>query len=431
MKAKNLQILKDNGFLVPWFIVVNGEEDVKPTLTFLLDDDKMYAVRSSFSMEDGAHCSFAGQFKTKLNVAKKDVYEAVAEIKNGFSVINVQEYAKNAPNGEISVNKNDGRVIIQEMVSAEYSGVMFTANPIGLLNETVITVGHGLGEGVVGDKVATTTYYYNQDDKSTYMDIQEGAPELDKYMIKKLIDVSERAKKLFKCDLDIEFAILNNHVYVLQARPITTLNTTSPIVLDNSNIVESYPGISLPLTQDFVREIYHDIFYNLLLHLTLDRNEVSKIDNQLRFMVDVANWRMYYRISNWYYVLNMLPFSKKIIPIWQNMMGVQNKDIDLPQNLIAPSAKRQVIKSFFYYMKTAPQHMKELNEKFEKVYPEYWARVDNASNIQELLQLRRDIKNEIMSDWDITLINDMYTFLYTFLATKKNKNALAQFLYIL
>ena len=313
------------------------------------------------------------------------------------------------------------------MVPAEYSGVMFTANPMGLLNETVITVGHGLGEGVVGDKVATTTYYYNQDDKSTYMDIQEGAPELDKYMIKKLIDVSERAKKLFKCDLDIEFAILNNHVYVLQARPITTLNTTSPIILDNSNIVESYPGISLPLTQDFVREIYHDIFYNLLLHLTLDRNEVSKIDNQLRFMVDVANWRMYYRISNWYYVLNMLPFSKKIIPIWQNMMGVQNKDIDFPQNLIAPSAKRQVIKSFFYYMKTAPQHMKELNEKFEKVYPEYWARVDNASNVQELLQLRRDIKNEIMSDWDITLINDMYTFLYTFLATKKNKNALADF----
>lgn len=427
MKARNLQILKDNGFLVPWFIVVNGEEDIKPTLTFLLDDDKMYAVRSSFSMEDGAHCSFAGQFKTKLNVPKKGIYDAVAEIKNGFAVDNVQKYAKNVSDGEISVNKNAGRVIIQEMIPAEYSGVLFTANPMGLLNETVIVVGRGLGEGVVSDKVSTTTYYYNQDDKSIYMDAQDDSPVLDTYMIKKLLDVGVRAKKLFGCELDMEFAISHNHIFVLQARPITTLKTNSPIILDNSNIVESYPGISLPLTQDFVKEIYHDIFYNLLIHLTLDKNEVHKIDAQLKDMVDVANWRMYYRISNWYYVLNMLPFSKRIIPIWQNMMGVQNKNVTLPPNNISSKAKRQVIKSFFYYMKTAPREMEELNKKFDKMYPEYCARVNKANEVRELLQLRKEIQDNIMSDWDVTLMNDMYTFLYTFLATKKNKDALADF----
>lgn len=424
MKARNLQILKENGFFVPHFIVVNNEDDVTPVTMFLLDDTKTYAVRSSFSMEDGAHCSFAGQFSTKLNVPQKDVKQAVAEIKNGFAVDNIQKYAEKHG---LRVNKNDGRVIIQEMVNAEMSGVIFTANPLGLLNETVIVVGQGLGNNVVEDKTNTTTYYYNQDDKTLYMDTTDSAPQLEESMVKKLLDTGSRIKKVLGYEADIEFAIYANHIYILQARPITTLNTKSPIILDNSNIVESYPGVSLPLTQDFVKEIYHDIFYNLLLHLTLDRKEVDKIDGQLKDMVDVANWRMYYRISNWYYVLNMLPFSKKIIPVWQNMLGVQNKDVVLPANNVSSTAKRQVIKSFFYYMRTTPQHMDELNNKFNKVYPLYCARVDNADNIHELMQLYHEIKKEIMSEWDITLMNDMYTFIYTALATKKHKEALADF----
>lgn len=424
MKARNLQILKENGFLVPPFIVVNDEDGLTPVQKFLLDDNKTYAVRSSFSMEDGAHSSFAGQFTTLLNVKKEDLPQAIKNIKNGFSVDNVQKYAQTHG---IAVNKNDGRVIIQEMVPAEYSGVMFTANPLGLLNETVVVVGHGLGNGVVEDKVETTTYYYSHDDKSVYMNSSDNAPHLDEHMINKLLDTSKRIKKVLGYEADIEFAIFANHVYILQARPITTLKTNNPIVLDNSNIVESYPGVSLPLTQDFVKEIYHDIFYNLLIHLTLDKREVDKIDAQLQDMVDVANWRMYYRISNWYYVLNMLPFSKKIISIWQNMMGVQNKNVVIPINTVSSAAKRQVIKSFFYYMKTAPKHMEELNTKFNKVYPEYCALVDKADNIHELVQLYERIKKEIMSEWDITLVNDMYTFIYTFLANKQNKAALADF----
>ena len=64
--------------------------------------------------------------------------------------------------------------------------------------------------------------------------------------------------------------------------------------------------------------------------------------------------------------------------------------------------------------------MEELNTKFNKVYPEYCALVDKADNIHELVQLYERIKKEIMSEWDITLVNDMYTFIYTFLANKQN-----------
>ena len=85
--------------------------------------------------------------------------------------------------------------------------------------------------------------------------------------------IIEKIKATFNYEADIEFAIKNDHIFVLQTRPITTLKTDNPIILDNSNIVESYPGVSLPLTQDFVKEIYHDIFYflewNILIFIVI------------------------------------------------------------------------------------------------------------------------------------------------------------------
>jgi pyruvate,water dikinase len=416
--------LKEKGFLVPHFIVVNDEKDLTPVQTFLLDDEKTYAVRSSFSMEDGAHCSFAGQFKTKLNVSKQDIAAAVAEIKNGFSSVNVQEYCKQH---DLPLN-NSGRVIIQEMVDAELSGVLFTANPLGLLNEMVFVVGNGIGENVVSDKIETASYYYNIDDDVYYRDGDESAPHLDKYIIKKMVDLGKRVKDVFGYDVDVEFAIKNDHIFVLQARPITTLKITSPIVLDNSNIVESYPGVSLPLTQDFVKEIYHNIFYNLLVRITKREDVVKGFDMILKDMVDIANWRIYYRISNWYYVLKMLPFSGRIIPIWQNMLGVQNKSISLPIYPKIPlSVKWNVLRSFLFYMKTTPDHMNILKSQFDQAYQEYRMQVDRANTVDELLGIYQSIKKDILSKWDITLVNDMYTFIYTALAGKKNGNAIADF----
>ena len=425
MKARNLQILKDNGFLVPPFIVVNDVEDLPPCKTFLLDDDKTYAVRSSFSMEDGAHCSFAGQFTTKLNVNKEDIPQAIEEIKNGFSVNNIQQYAKNVSNSQLSITKNESRVIIQQMVDAEYAGVIFTANPLGILNETVIVVGEGLGENVVEDKVHTTTYYYNHDDKIIHVEQNENSPELQEHLIKKLLDNSKRIKKIFGCECDIEFAIAHNHVYILQTRPITTLNTDNPIILDNSNIVESYPHISLPLTQDFVKKAYYDIFYNCVKRITGSQQLADQMDAQLQNMVDIANWRIYYRISNWYSVLQLLPMSKKIIPMWQRMMGVNNPYVASSQNTITTTTRFQVLKNFIYYLNKTPQLMGDLNQNFDNRFAAYKQQVQLNNSIDALLETYNNIQEDILKDWDLTLVNDMYAFIYTAIAGKRHKEMLS------
>lgn len=422
MKAKNLQILSKNNFRVPKFWVVKSADDINPTFSFLLDDKIKYAVRSSFEMEDGKTSSFAGQFTTLLNVEKRDIREAVQKVLDSANAKNVSEY-KNVENSSTDAAC---RVIIQEMVDAEVSGVMFSANPMGILNETVITVGYGLGNNVVEDKADTTTYFYNQDDKSYCVEASDNSPQLDDTMIKKLIATLKEIKNVFKYEVDVEFVIKNNHVFILQARPITTLNTnTFPIILDNSNIVESYPGISSPLTQDFVHEIYHHIFYNLVLRLG-GSQLASSINDKLSDMVDVCNGRIYYRISNWYHVLKILPFSNKIIPIWQEMLGVENKYVqNLDKTKVSFGKKLKITKNILHYMRKIPTMMDELDKKFQSNVTAYWKDVEYADTIPELLLLYAAIKDDILKDWDLTLINDLYAFLNTYLAGKKNKDQLA------
>jgi pyruvate,water dikinase len=204
-----------------------------------------YSVRSSTANEDGAETSFAGQFKTYLNVSSLDIEKYVIRCLRSLYSVNVLKYCKeqNIPIKELEMN-----VIVQKMVNPKYSGIIFTANPIGILNESVIVVGEGVGANVVEDKVETTAYYYNITDKVYYYEPQGMGIILDKKVIEELMKIAEKIKGLFGDYIDIEYAIEDDKIYILQARQITTISDSNPLILDNSNIVESYPGLSLPLT---------------------------------------------------------------------------------------------------------------------------------------------------------------------------------------
>ena len=403
MKAENLLKLKEVDSvknLVPEFAIIRNFSELN---TDNFSENKLYAVRSSCDVEDSSENSFAGCFKTVLNVNKEQLEEAAFQVFESF--------------GEYS-----GKVIIQEMISSEISGVIFTANPIGILNEMVVVAGLGLGDGVVEDKVNTSTYYYNIDDKIYYYD---GENILKNDVVKELIQIAQTIKEHFDYEADIEFAIHDGRIYILQVRPITTLKDVNEmIVLDNSNIVESYPGISLPLTQDFVKEIYYKVFKSLVLRLTADKALVGKMDERLKNMTDIANARVYYRISNWYNVLSLLPFSKKIISIWQEMLGVTNKKVTCDYKADFKT-KAHVLGSFINLIITSPKKMEELNQYFMEKQGEYRLLIDKAHTTEELLTAYGTIMQDLTSVWDITLVNDMYSFIFTALSGKKGKVRLA------
>ena len=426
MKAKNLTLLQENGIPVPPFIVVESEEEID--LSF--SDSALFAVRSSAASEDGAHESYAGQFDTVLNVPREEVKEAVRKVLKSAEAENVGLYREAAEKGAQEAEGGNApkrmRVVIQEMLKPQLSGVLFTANPAGILNESVIVVGRGLGEGVVRDEVPVTTYYYNRDDHRSMFVKSGDSPEIHESGFQALMDAGEKIEGLLGCPADIEFAVSDDRLYILQARPITTLPSEGKrIVLDSSNIVESYPGVSLPVTQDFAKDIYYHVFRNCLLRLSKDIALVSEMDDNLRHMVDTANGRIYYRISSWYDILELLPFSKKIIEIWQNSLGVKNRLVTSDRVKAGARTKLRITGSFFHYLFSCPKDMAALNRYFDERIGPLRAELAAADTREALRALYEKLLLEITEKWDITLVNDVYTFLWTAIAGKKNRESLA------
>ena len=384
MKAKNLGILAAEGFPVPKFIVLSEKEEVK--LSF--SEKEFFAVRSNFSAEDGGEHSFAGQFLTRLNVKREKVEEAVQEVFASYAgSLDYKEKANRgkeeycsqkqgkaeqgkAEQGKAEQEKAEQKkaeqrkvgssvetVIIQEMLFPEKSGVLFTKNPKGLLSEMVAVLGQGLGDKVVEDQENVLTYHYfpgeslyqegklrdnymgdekdadlekasrirleNENFADSKKDHRAGTIVLTEKELKTLFTLGERIEQLFQKPMDIEFAIEGGKIYILQAREITTLDTHLPIrILDNSNISESFPGICLPLSVSFAKEMYCGIFTSLGRRFL--GKKVSSYKELFQRMVGEFSGRMYYEISSWYDILRLLPFSKKIIPVWQGMLGGSN-----------------------------------------------------------------------------------------------------------
>ncbi len=413
MKAKNLRILKENGINVPNFITVNGENEIDMSFS----NSEFFAVRSSYCLEDDDNNSFAGQFKTILNVKRDEIKNAVLDVIKSYD-------QKKLYKGISADSLSKSPVIIQEMIYPDISGVIFTANPLGILNESVITAGYGLGENVVEDKTETVTYYYNKDESLFYLK-EKSNISVDHKILNELTDIALKIKNIFKKESDIEFAVKNGVIYILQARPVTSLNTENPIILDNSNIVESYPGITMPLTQDFVHNAYKDIFGSCISRFVKNKNLLKAADEITENMVTDYHGGIYYVINNWYEILHLLPFSNKIIKIWQEMLGVENKSVSKSRLKVNKVLKLKISISFLYYLMITPRLMKKLNKYFDDIYPKYKEKIKSTNTVEELLELFHKTEKSVTDVWDITLINDIYTFIFTALSGGKKNGKIA------
>ena len=415
MKARHLEILKEQGFPVPKFILVSENEEVD--LSFSERD--CFAVRSNFSAEDGGDHSFAGQFLTRLNVKREKVKEAVQEVFSSYA--GSLDYKEKANRGKAEYYlKQQGKaetVLIQEMLFPEKSGVLFTKNPKGILSEMVVVLGQGLGDKVVEDQENVLTYHYFPGE-CLYQEGQGTGLGLEEDELKTLFSLGEEIEQLFQKPMDIEFAIEKGKIYILQARAITTLDMHLPArILDNSNISESFPGICLPLSESFAGEMYSGIFTSLGRRFLGKR--VSSYEAVFQRMVGGFSGRMYYEISSWYDILRLLPFSGKIIPVWQGMLGVSNEEISFSKKKPGFFLKCRITLLFCYYFIVSQRKMQELDKFFQERYASYSKRVDEEEEAQELYRIFLEMKEDILREWDITLMNDMVSFISTHLYGKK------------
>jgi pyruvate,water dikinase len=189
-----------------------------------IGDRTPVAVRSSAASEDSEAASFAGQQETFLNVTGAGAVERhVLECWASFFTPRALFYR--AQKGVLT--DTGMAVVVQEMVAADKSGVMFTADPVQKRRDhMVIEAVFGLGEAIVSGAVTPDHYVMDRDDGSLVREFipprEEGrvltAAELDG-----LLKIGNRLEVFFGKPQDVEWCIRGERLYLLQSRPITTL----------------------------------------------------------------------------------------------------------------------------------------------------------------------------------------------------------------
>lgn len=317
-----------------------------------LKDDKYYAVRSSSIEEDSENFSFAGQFETFLYIKKEEMLNKIKKVWISSFSNHVMKYRKE---GNINNEINVPAVIIQEMVNSEKSGVAFSANPINNnKNEVVLSCVFGLGTSIVdgdedGDlyilnknlelvskeiKIKTLKQSLDFEKKSIKREkIHEEKEVLNEKEIRELVQNIINIEKVYGVPQDIEWAFENKKLYILQARPVTTFENRTEkkknseklieeniIIWDNSNIVESYPEITLPLTFSFIKNAYAGVYKQFSKVVGISKKIMDSYEPIYANMLGILNGRVYYNLINWYKLLLLLPNSKRNSGFMEQMM---------------------------------------------------------------------------------------------------------------
>jgi pyruvate,water dikinase len=218
------------------------------------DGEATVSVRSSATAEDLPQASFAGQHKTFLNVRGSEaLLEAVKAC--WASLWSSQALAYRERMG-IDHNAAAMAVVVQTMVLADASGILFTANPTsGARDELVINASFGLGEAIVSGQVTPDTFILNRQNltvKETIIGSKEAMivpatgqgidfqavpvarrdqAAIANTLLMELGELGIRLEKHFDgVPQDIEWAVLGGRCWLLQARPIT--NLPPPPLLD-------------------------------------------------------------------------------------------------------------------------------------------------------------------------------------------------------
>ncbi|ELY86468.1 PEP/pyruvate-binding domain-containing protein [Natrialba taiwanensis] len=210
------------------------------------DPEQAYAVRSSATAEDLPEASFAGQQETFLNVRGADeiVDRVRACMGSLFTDRAIAYRARNdIPHEDVAL-----AVVVQRMVSSDVSGILFTADPMtGNRHVSVIEGGLGLGEAFVSGEMAADTVrvdtrtkeilnYDVSDQQRAIRPLPEGGTEtidltsaertiyvLSDEQVLNLVELGTQIEAIFERPQDIEWCITDDEIYVVQARPITSL----------------------------------------------------------------------------------------------------------------------------------------------------------------------------------------------------------------
>ncbi|MGA7951707.1 MAG: PEP/pyruvate-binding domain-containing protein, partial [Thiobacillaceae bacterium] len=410
---------------------------------------ELFAVRSSALEEDSAAHSFAGQLESYLNVGPDAVAAQVAQVwRSGFSE-RIVTYRMQAG---LPALPNAPAVIVQRMVVGEVSGVAFSADPVsGRRGVVVISALPGLGTALVSGEASADTWRVGRDGAIIERSIaqkglihrpdpgsadgirvlqlpeeQASQPCLDDDWIAQVASLALAAERHFGRPQDIEWTISGRHLSLLQSRPITGLaERPDPdgrrAIWDNSNIIESYSGITTPLTFSFARRAYEYVYREFCRIMRVPPALIEERGDMFCCMLGLIRGRVYYNLFNWYRLVAILPgysFNRRFM---EQMMGVReslgnelaasvgeaNTGDRLRDGLRLLATLWGLVLAYIGLERRIKRFYRRLDQALGTGRPDL-----SRLRPDELLAYCRNLERRLLTHWDAPIINDFATMFF-------------------
>lgn len=235
------------------------------------------SVRSSATLEDLAGASFAGQHDSYLGVVGME--EVLSRLKQCWASLWEDRAVRYRYEKGFGVLDAEMAVVVQTMVDADVAGVSFSINPItGEATRMLVTGAWGLGETVVSgegeidqwvlDKATADVVELHIGDKAhEIVQTEAGGTEtrevdagrrniacLEDHHLAEVVDLTRRAERHYAFPQDLEWAVHEDAVYLLQSRPVTEF----PARWTRQESAERFPNPITPLTWDFTTPGFHE-----------------------------------------------------------------------------------------------------------------------------------------------------------------------------
>lgn len=374
--AKNIResIIKGN---IPEEI----KEEIVKSYVELSKESARVAVRSSATAEDLADASFAGQQETYLNVIGEE--ELLLKVKECFASLWGDRAVSYRKQSGYDTQKVALAVVVQTMIESESSGVMFTKDPAGDVNNLHINASYGLGEAVVSGIVSPDEYIADREGNIVkkflgskeveiiYSEEKESSSEtvmkssggtikvnvdeqrrnsfvLDDEMIKALVLEGLKIENHYGKPMDIEWAIREGKIYILQARCITTLSKETKTFTDAD--FANYPKVKP--AKGSMRE-------NVLFNLEKTPTPYYPLDHDFGGFIGMQKEVIFREIG--------LLFGDSMYPIDDDGVSMQSSNkIKITKNVAQIPKYLKILKNNEANIKSADDSLRECNECFVK-----------------------------------------------------------------
>jgi pyruvate,water dikinase len=417
--------------------------------------DHAVAVRSSGLDEDSKDNSFAGQYATFLyQQGEEAILQAILRCWASAWCARVVSYRTMRGIGNHDVRMG---VVIQVMANADRAGVAFSRNPINPLDRKHLVLSSvlGLGEGLVSGELDADHFEIDRSSFETTSQViadktealQRGEaggtrrqpvpaadrsePSLTEEQRKKVAQLCVRCEKEMGSPQDIEWAFEGQDLYLLQSRPITTLppdaffdpavTGNEPTLWDNSNIVESYCGVTTPLTFSFASTAYRQVYIQFCEVMGVPKQEVDALESMFRNMLGLIRGRVYYNLINWYRLLIMFPGAANNKAFMETMMGVKDglgpeleglfEFMKHPPRYSLPHRTKLAAITLFRFARI-DTIIRDFQRHFDHVYDEARRKPTGQMGLVALAAHYQQLEDQLLRRWQAPIINDYFTMIF-------------------